>query len=128
MLKLIHGAGSNCRNMLEYHKYFKRQVKKEFTYINNLKGKIKTKLLLKLNDAKTHLLNSWGDFQRMGIYLGHIFSAFRMFKPVSKKKILLKKKKILFDTLKNEGKRDKLEKALKKKYKELIGEEIEDEE
>ena len=123
LLKLILSVGNSCSHILEYYKYFKDQIDKNFSYLSKINKKVEKSFLILLNAAKDNFLKSWGQYEKMGLFLGHIFSIFRIYKPKNKVKTRLTQISRLLKALNDKKTRSKMYKLLEKKYKKLMGEE-----
>jgi hypothetical protein len=122
LLKLILSAGYSCNHMIDYHNYFNNQIKRDFKYLGKISHKVKSRIFTKLAIEKSNFISSWNNFEKMGLYLGHIFSVYRMFKPKDKEKAKIEQIVSLYNALNNEKKRKRMQNVLEKKLKTLMGE------
>lgn len=121
MLKMILSVGYNCSHMVEYYNYFKKVLERDFKYLEKIDLKTKQKMLLKLAIEKSRFLSAWNNFEKMGLYIGHILSVYRQFKPKDKEKAKVEQIVKLYNALNDEKKRKKMQIILKKKLKNLMG-------
>ena len=120
IMKLVLETGNTCKNLLQYYQFFKKQMKL-LSYLQKSKKSLNnTGLLLQITSSKNDFLSSWGNYQKMGLFLGHIFSWYRVFKPKTKLQQQAAQVATLLNILKstNKDKKEKKEKKEKKGKKE----------
>ena len=120
LLKIILETGNYCTNLLDYYHYFKDEIH-TFEYLKTTSHSSKFNnpgLLLQTSSSKNHFLASWGKFDKMGEFIGHIISWYRIYKPPSEVQkqaqqiaTLLK----LLKSVKNENNETKSKKKLKRR-------------
>ena len=116
IMRLVLETGNTCKNLLQYYQFFKKQMKM-LTYLTKSKKSLNnTGLLLQITSSKNDFLTSWGDYKKMGLFLGNIFSWYRIFKPKTKLQQQAAQVATLLNLLKstNKDKKDKKGKREKK--------------
>ncbi len=116
LMKLILETGNNCKNLLQYYQYFKKEMKLLTYLMKSKKSLNNTGLLLQITSSKNDFLTSWGNYKKMGQFLGHIFSWYRIFKPKTKLQQQAAQVATLLNLLKS-SKKDKKGKSKEKKIK-----------
>lgn len=76
---LILEVGNNCENMINVIEFIRKQFK-ELTFLKK-KEYHNPWLLLQILSARNNFMYSWGNFRKMGMYLGHLFAWFKIYKP-----------------------------------------------
>ncbi len=85
LLKVILETGNKCTNLLDYYHYFKDEFH-ELEYLKTTSHSSKLNnpgLLLQVSASKKNFLFSWGNFEKMGEFLGKLLSWYRIYKPPS---------------------------------------------
>ena len=72
-------VGNNCDNMINVIEFLRKQYK-ELTFLKKKKYH-NPWLLLQILSARNNFIYSWGNFRKMGMYLGHMFAWYKIYKP-----------------------------------------------
>ena len=120
LLKIILETGNKCTNLLDYYHYFKDEIH-ALSYLKTTSNSSKFNnpgLLLQVTSSKNNFLTSWGKFDKMGEFMGHILSWYRIYKPASavqQQAVQIATLLKLLKSAKNDKEDEKKEKKLKKR-------------
>lgn len=82
--KLMLEVGNNCVNIIEYIDFFGDRMKKQiFLQLNSFHNPW---LLLQVLSSRSKFILNWGNFTKMGHYLGNLFAWYKIYSP--KKRVL----------------------------------------
>lgn len=76
---LVLEVGNNCENLLNIIEFTRKQYK-ELTFLKK-KNYHNPWLLLQILSARNNFIHSWGKFRKMGMFLGHMFAWYKIYKP-----------------------------------------------